>query len=45
MDTVSEETNPKFRNSVFFNFIKNLGDERLSIEGNKVVAQESPVSK
>ncbi|CAG8498328.1 9128_t:CDS:2 [Paraglomus occultum] len=45
MDTVSGETNPKFKNSVFFNFIKNLGDERLSIEGNKVVAQESPVSK
>ncbi|CAG8444961.1 8511_t:CDS:2 [Ambispora leptoticha] len=41
VETVEGETNPKFKNSVFLNFMKKLRDQELSIEGNKVVEQKT----
>ncbi|CAG8466497.1 3476_t:CDS:2 [Scutellospora calospora] len=44
IESVKDETNPKFKNSSFMKFMKQLRDNEVSIEGNKVVEQKSPVS-
>ncbi|CAI2168985.1 11802_t:CDS:2 [Funneliformis geosporum] len=41
--SVEGETNPKFKNSSFMNFMKKLSNKELSIEGNKVVEQKVPI--
>jgi peroxin-5 len=41
---VEGETDPKFKNSSFFGFMKKLSDQELSIEGNKIVEQKAPIS-
>ncbi|CAG8456425.1 9116_t:CDS:2 [Diversispora eburnea] len=45
IESVVSETNPKFKNSTFMNFMKKLRDHEICIEGNKVVEQKEPVSK
>ncbi|RHZ79596.1 hypothetical protein Glove_143g24 [Diversispora epigaea] len=45
IESVASETNPKFKNSTFMNFMKKLRDHEVCIEGNKVVEQKEPVSK
>ncbi|RIB01862.1 hypothetical protein C2G38_2050524 [Gigaspora rosea] len=44
IESIREETNPKFKNSSFMKFMKQLRDNEVSIEGNKIVEQKSPVS-
>ncbi|CAG8588766.1 1018_t:CDS:2 [Acaulospora morrowiae] len=45
IELVANETNPKFKNSMFMSFMRKLRDHEVHIEGNKVVEQKSPVSK
>src|SRR6266498_3407632 len=42
--SVEGEMNPKFKNSLFLNFMKKLSKQELSIEGNKIVEQKAPIS-
>ncbi|CAG8475885.1 8713_t:CDS:2 [Ambispora gerdemannii] len=44
VETIEGETNPKFKNSVFLNFMKKLRDQELSVEGNKIVEQKTAVA-
>ncbi|CAG8487932.1 23408_t:CDS:2 [Cetraspora pellucida] len=44
IESIKDETNPKFQNSSFIKFMKQLRDNEVSIEGNKVVEQKFPVS-
>ncbi|CAB4375108.1 unnamed protein product [Rhizophagus irregularis] len=41
--SVEGETNPKFKSSSFFQFMKKLSKQELSIEGNKIV-ENAPIS-
>jgi peroxin-5 len=41
--SVEGETNPKFKESSFFQFMKKLSKQELSIEGNKLV-EKAPIS-
>ncbi|KAJ3106414.1 Peroxisomal membrane signal receptor PTS1 [Phlyctochytrium planicorne] len=43
LDIVENSTNPKFKNSKFLGFMKQIRDQELSIEGNKVVETVKPV--
>ncbi|CAG8446305.1 11619_t:CDS:2, partial [Acaulospora colombiana] len=45
VQSVSGETNPKFKNSMFMNLMRKLRDNEVHIEGNKFVEQKLPVSK
>lgn len=42
LDAVQGSDNPKFRESKFLSFMKQLRDQEVSIEGNKVVEQITP---
>ncbi|KAI8917057.1 hypothetical protein DFJ77DRAFT_459010 [Powellomyces hirtus] len=42
LDAVAGSANPKFQDSKFLSFMKQLRDQEVSIEGNKVVEQVTP---
>ncbi|KAJ3014948.1 Peroxisomal membrane signal receptor PTS1 [Thoreauomyces humboldtii] len=44
LDAVAGSANPKFRDSKFLGFMQQLRDQELSIEGNKVVEQTTPIA-
>lgn len=42
IESIKEETNPKFRNSSFLTLMRKLRDEEVAIEGDKMVEQVKP---
>ncbi|KAJ3219601.1 Peroxisomal membrane signal receptor PTS1 [Dinochytrium kinnereticum] len=44
LDIVENASNPKFKSSKFLSFMKQIRDQELSIEGNKVVEAVKPVN-
>ncbi|KAJ3117613.1 ATPase of 26S proteasome regulatory subunit 4 [Phlyctochytrium bullatum] len=44
LDVVEKSANPKFKSSKFLSFMKQIRDQELSIEGNKVVENIKPVT-
>ncbi|KXS11909.1 TPR-like protein [Gonapodya prolifera JEL478] len=43
LEVVRDSTNPKFKQSKFMDFMRQLRDREVAIEGNKVVEQKQPV--
>ncbi|KAF9176805.1 hypothetical protein BGZ51_009475 [Haplosporangium sp. Z 767] len=44
LESVDTQTNEKFKNSSFMNFMRRLRDQEVAIEGNKVIEQTGPVN-
>ncbi|KAJ3415636.1 hypothetical protein HDV05_004512 [Chytridiales sp. JEL 0842] len=44
LDVIESSDNPKFKQSKFMDFMKQLRDQKVSIEGNKVVDNVEPVA-
>ncbi|KAG0211691.1 hypothetical protein BGX28_007585 [Mortierella sp. GBA30] len=42
LDSVDSNSNEKFKNSSFMNFMRRLRDQEVAIEGNKLVEQTAP---
>ncbi|CAO3563844.1 unnamed protein product [Mortierella alpina] len=44
LESVDPNSNEKFKNSSFMNFMRRLRDQEVAIEGNKLVEQTAPVN-
>ncbi|KAK3823748.1 MAG: hypothetical protein JOS17DRAFT_753272 [Linnemannia elongata] len=44
LESVDPNSNEKFKNSSFMNFMRRLRDQEVAIEGNKLVEQTTPVA-
>ncbi|KAF9272895.1 hypothetical protein BGZ68_001995 [Mortierella alpina] len=44
LESVDPNSNEKFKNSSFMNFMRRLRDQEVAIEGNKLVEQTAPVT-